>query len=489
VDDSIARFGKVMDKFCGAPEAAKAKDGILAIYEAQGNIDAIQRTNDKFIAAKCGDAKAIALAEEQNKSLNFIRAEELYAKGQFAQAAEAFYRFYKTAPPTDKALPTALYNAAISYQQADKPKTAISLFKEFTANPAKNFRESKYYLNALGLQAATYQKAYDYTNAVKTYLELATIAKKAKQLKLELPPAIPGQQPKTFEQIGLDAQFNAALASELNRDFKKAIDLYKAYGAAEKDRRKQDRALWSIGGIQRQSGDVLAMVDTHQRWRAKFGKDAGNEDDFVQTFYDESVLRKRKGQTPQANKAGQATIDAWKQKGSTKNSRGAKLAGEWQLQLAEDHYAKSWEPFEIKKAARSVAEAKLQSKQMADAKTKAEDKYLAMDPYGVAEYSMAAKVRYGMIAYEYATKLGNIPIPTPIAKNDALVVAYQEQLDKNVAKYLAEAKGQWIEVVDLAKKGGISNKWSRLALENLGREFPAEFTVLRQEIVQGTEAP
>jgi len=489
IDDAIARFQKVMDKFCGSADAMKAKDGILAIYEAKADFDAIQRTNDKFIAQKCGDAKAIELAKGQNRSLNFSRANELYAKGQFAQAADAYYRFYKTAPPNDTDLATALYNAAISYQQADKPKTAISLFKEFTSNPAKSFRESKYYLNALGLQAATYQKAYDYENAVKTYLELSAIAKKAKQLKLAPPPPLPGQQPKTFEQIGLDALFNAALASELNRDFKKSIDLYKQYGAVEKDRRKQDRALWSIGGIQRQSGDVNAMVATQQKWRAQFGKDAGNEDDYVQTFYDESQLRKKKGQTPQANKAGQATIDAWKAKGSTKNSRGAKLAGEWQLQLAEDHYTKSWESFEIKKAARSVAEAKLQSKQMLDAKTKAEDKYLALDAYGVAEYTMAAKVRYGIIAYEYATKLGNIPIPAPVAKNDALVEAYQTKLDENVKKYLDEAKGQWIEVVDLAKKGGISNKWSRLALENLGREFPAEFTVLRQEIVQGTEAP
>jgi hypothetical protein len=46
-----------------------------------------------------------------------------------------------------------------------------------------------------------------------------------------------------------------------------------------------------------------------------------------------------------------------------------------------------------------------------------------------------------------------------------------------------------MEVIDLAKRGGISNKWSRLAQENLGREFPQEFTVLRQEIIQGTEAP
>ncbi len=34
-DEAITRFGKVMDKFCGKPEAAKAKDGILAIYETR----------------------------------------------------------------------------------------------------------------------------------------------------------------------------------------------------------------------------------------------------------------------------------------------------------------------------------------------------------------------------------------------------------------------------------------------------------------------
>jgi hypothetical protein len=44
--------------------------------------------------------------------------------------------------------------------------------------------------------------------------------------------------------------------------------------------------------------------------------------------------------------------------------------------------------------------------------------------------------------------------------------------------------------VTLAKQGGISNKWSQHALENLGREFPEEFpNHLRQELIQGTDAP
>src|SRR6185436_1244843 len=132
------------------------------------------------------------------------------------------------------------------------------------------------------------------------------------------------------------------------RDFKKAIELYTQYGAIEPDRRKKDRALWSIAGIYRQQGDVNLMGETLDRWRARYGKDAGNEDDYVQSFYDVAAANKKKGRTAAARAAGLATIDAWKARGSIKNSKGAKLAGEWQLQIAEEWYATNWEPFQLK---------------------------------------------------------------------------------------------------------------------------------------------
>ena len=489
-DDAIARFQKVMDKFCGSPEAAVAKDGILAIYEAQSNFDAIEATNKKFIASKCGDAKTIELAIAQNRSLNFSRAAELFANKQYQPAAEAFYRFYKTAPATDPDLPTALYDAAVSYRLAERPKTAIALFKEFANNPSKNFRESPYYLDAMRLQAGSYQAAFDYDNAVRTYLELYETTKKAKKAGIKAPEPLPGEAPRTIDQIGLDALYNAALAAELNRDFAKAVSLYKQYGTVETDRRKKDRALFSIAGIFRQSGDVNAYTENAGKWRSTYGKDAGNEDDYVKSFYDEAALRKKKGQTPQARAAGQATIDAWKARGSIKKSIGATLAGEWQLAQAEDYYTSVWDKYEIKKAAKTVAELKAQGDQLTAARTAAEDKYLALDQFGVVEYSMAAKVRYGDVQYEYSQKLSNAPLPVPVTKASPEVQEkYQAQLDANIQKKLGEAKQQWVQVVDLAKQGGVSNMWSRAALEDLGREFPAEYTVLRQEIVQGTDAP
>ncbi|HEY4240998.1 MAG TPA: hypothetical protein VGM88_14340 [Kofleriaceae bacterium] len=489
IDDAIARFQKVMDKFCGNPEAARAKDGILAIYEAQSNFDAIERTNKAFIASKCGDDKTIQLAISQNRSLNFSRAADLYKNKSYAPAAEAFYRFYKTAPNTDPDLPVALYDAAVSYKLADHPKTAIALFKEFTANPQKNFRESPYYLDAMRLTAASYQAAFDYDNAVKSYLDLYDTTKRAKRLGIKPPDPLPGEKAQSLDQIGLDSLYNAALASELNRDFKKAVELYTQYGRVEPDHRKDDRALWSIAGIYRQSGDVGSMVDTLDRWRAKYGKDAGNEDDYVQSFADTAELYKRKGRTPLAKAAGQATIDAWKARGAQQNTRGAQLAGAWQLAQAEEFYAATWDPFEVKGAASTAAQVQAQQKSISDLKTKTEDKYLALDPYGIAELSMAAKVRYGDVQYAYAQKLSNIPIPKPIAANPEAVEKFENQRDANLKKYLDEAKGQWTAVLDAAKKGGISNAWSRRALEDLGREFPDQFTPLRQEIIQGTEAP
>ncbi|MBA2544503.1 MAG: tetratricopeptide repeat protein [Deltaproteobacteria bacterium] len=493
IDDAIARFTKVMEKFCNLPQAAKAKDGILAIYEAQSNFDAIQRVNDKFIAAKCGDKGTIDAAIAQNRSLNFSRANALFAEKKYGMAAEAFYRFYKTAPPTDTDLPVALYNAAVSYRLADKPKTAIALFKEFADNKSKNFRDSPYYLDAIRLQAASYQAALDYDNAVRTYLELQATAKRAKAAGIKPPPPIGNEKPRTLDEISLDALFNAALASELNRDFKKAVELYTQYQGIEKDRRKLDRALWSVGNIYRQSGDVNSMEETHDKWRRRFGRDSSadysNVDDYVSTYYEASQLRKKKGQAGLARTAGQETMKAWVTIGSPKGGKAAKQAAEWELAFAEENYAAKWEPYVIKTAARTLAEQEAIGKRLEAEKDKAYNQYAALLKYEVAEYTMAAYVRGGNIQYEYGQKLADAPLPKPLETKPDLAAAYQTKLDANVQKYRDAAKAEWLKVVDAAKTRGLSNKWSRFAMESLGREFPGEFQSLRQEIIQGTEAP
>jgi len=505
-DDAIRRFEKVEENFCHTPPpdprdpksvapASKAKDGILAIYQAQNNFDAIQATNNKFIQLGCGDKAAVDLAISQNRSLNFQRAADLYKKQQYIPAAEAFYRFYKNAPQTDPDLPTALYNAAVAYKLGDRPKTAIGLFKEFTAKTDKRFKESPYYLDAMRLTAASQQASFQYDDAIKTYLDLYDTTKKAKRLGIKPPEPIPGEKPMTLDQIGLDAVYNAAYAAEVSRDFKRAIDLYTQYGKIEPDRRKQDRASWSIAGIYRQQGDVNSMTEQLDRWRARYGKDDGNADDYVKSFYDTAKLWHQKGRTPQAKAAEQATLDAWKKVGSPKNTPAAKYAAEYALDDAEDYYAKTWAPIAIKKqiTTTDIHQVKkgieAQKAEIEGPRKKAEDKYIALDQYGVLEASMAAKVRFGDIQYDRGQKIADIPAPKVLEKNPDVLAQFEQQRDEALKKDLDEAKRDWAEVVDLAKKGGVSNKWSQHANENLAREFPDEYKALRQELIQGVDTP
>jgi hypothetical protein len=495
IDDAIARFEKVLAKFCGTPEAVRAKDGLLSIYDATGQLDKFEQTNNRFIQTKCGDATSIELAKSQNRSIEFKRANQLYEDKQYVAAAEGFYRYYKTAPPGDADLPTALYNAAVSYKLAERPKTAISLFKEFTANKDPAFRSSPFYLKSMELTAKSYQDSYDYKSAIAGYLSLYETSKAFKKRGAKPPDPLPGEQPKTFDQISLDALFNAALIAELDRDFKQSLALYAKYDAEEPNRRNSDRAVWSTARIYRSSGDVLKLTETYDKWRRTYGKDAGNEDDYVQSFYDVAVLWQKKGRTSNAERTGALAVTAWADRGSPKNTRGARMAGEWALVAADKHYSTKFEPYKVTQVAKTIAESQKIKANLEKLTLQTQDKYAELDKFGVAEYSMAYKVRYGETLARFAEKLAQTPTPKYVLDlqkrnpdSDAIAV-YEEGLAKNLKKYIDEAKAQWVEVVDLAKKNGVSNRWTQLALENLNREFPDEYPVLHQELFVGTEDP
>ena len=219
VDEAIERLEKVMTKFCAYPEAVMAKDALVALYEGTGQLDKFTEVNQRFIATKCGDEKSRELAQGQNRSVEFKKAEQLYREQNFKAAADAFYRYYKTAPAGDADLPTALYNAASSFAQADRPKTAIALYREFTQSKVKEFRESPYYLEAMRLTARSQQSVFDYDAAIATNLELYTVAKDAKRRGINPPPPIGGEPAKTTDQIAssLRPGSDSSIAYLLNR--------------------------------------------------------------------------------------------------------------------------------------------------------------------------------------------------------------------------------------------------------------------------------
>jgi tetratricopeptide (TPR) repeat protein len=499
LDDAIARFEKVLTKFCGIAEAAKAKDGLINIYDATGQRDKAQETNQYFINKKCGDDASMRTAQSQNRSIEFQKADDLLKDKKYIEAAEAYYSYYKRPPLKDKDgklipdpdQPTALFNAAVAYKLGDRPKTAISLFKAFTQSTDKAYKDSPYFLEAMRATALSYQGSYDYDNAIRSYLALYDAAKRAKKP----PPPVPGEPQRTLQEIANDAVYNAAVIAELNRDFANAIKYYKTYDTEETNRRDSDRAVWAIARIYRSQGQIDSLISTYAKWRKEYGQDDGNEDDYVYTFYDVGKAYQKKGKTKDSDSYGQQAIDAFAKIGAAPNGRGAKLAGEYALMFAERYFQKTFEPYQVTTKAKNLKEAKALKEKLKKVTTTTQEKFKTLDQFGVLEYTLAAMVRYGDTLAGYAVKLRGMPYPKDLEKmNDSnpdagVLAAYDEALTKELLPYLDGAKKQWVEVVDAAKTAGVSNRWSQLALEDLNREFPDEYDVLHQELFEGTDKP
>ena len=495
LNDAEERFTYTFKNFCGTRQAVQAKDNLLAIYEATDQDDKFASTNDEFINSKCGTEEEVELARAQIRSKAFREAEDLFKSKQYDQAAIAFYRYLKRAPADDPNLPIALYNSAVAYDRAGKPKTAVYLFKEFTDNTDKAYRDSAYYLPALYQTANSHYKAFDYKSAVSVFLDVVRIASQSGRVA----PA----GDRTREQIRLDALFNAALMRELDRVFRDprgqkgtgAASLYKRYSDAEPDRRKSDRALWAIARIWGQAGDIRAQTKAYADWRGRYGKDQGNGDDYVFSFYDLAKKYEKKGQRTNASREKTKTISAWQAVGSPSKTPAATMAAEFTFEKA-DAAKKAFDRYKIARAPRTKKEAdsalaKLDS--LADA---AVARYQDLAKYNSAIWSLAALVRIGDVRFFQGLKIKEIPAPKDLIKLDNkypdkdILIQYEEALDSKVKPLENQARTQWERVVNAGKTQRVSNDWTRLANERL-HDFVSqeEFPVIREALSEGTEKP
>ena len=137
------------------------------------------------------------------------------------------------------------------------------------------------------LTAASYQAAFDYDDAIKTYLDLYETTKKAKKLGHQAARAAAGREaadaradrPRRRVQRGARLRAQPRLQA---RDRPLHASTAGSSPTAASRIARCGRSPASIAS----RATSPSMTETFDRWRAKFGRDAGNEDDYVQSFYD-----------------------------------------------------------------------------------------------------------------------------------------------------------------------------------------------------------
>jgi hypothetical protein len=496
IDDSLARFNAILEANCQSSEAVQAKEGLLAIYQSRGQNDKFQETTDRFINQKCGASAAdVELAQSQKLSNDYQIAVRNFKEGNHDVAGQRFYAIYKTTPATNKDRPGALFNAALAYERAGKPKTAISLYQEFTKIPS--FASSEYYVEALFRTAVSHQNAFDYEAAVDTFLDVVEESSK---------PGRTSRPEVNLEAARLDAMFNAALLRDLDRAYYDrgkndpgAATLYKRYAAADtRDRKRASQAYFNAALVYEKAGNTKEMVKTFEEWRKQYGKEAGSG-----LFLVLSQFKTAKALEKQRDKKGAEdyyvrTIRAFDESREPPGSPAAELAAEAQFWLAEKYYKANFEPYKVKwlgniaqknqRKADKVVLDTINALQRVAKDTSAG--YQAVARFQ-ASWSLAAIVRMGDIAFFAGQKLLEAPVPKEIVRLDnqypdqGVLANYQSALEAQVQPNTDAAKDQWLKALSTAKQAGVANEWSKLAAQRLNAYIAADlYPTQRDELVE-----
>jgi hypothetical protein len=500
-EDSLKRFAAILDASCRSAEAVQAKEGMLAIYQSRGQNQKFQETADRFIRDRCGASQAdVELAATQKMSNDYLIAAKNFAGGEYDLAGQQFYAVYKTTPASNKDRPGALFNAALAYERAGKPKTAVSLYQEFTRIPA--FEKSEYYVEALFRSAVSYQNAFDYERAVDTFLAVVEEAgKKGRESRPEF----------DLQDARLDAMFNAALLRDLDRVYHDrgkgdpgAATLYKRYAAAEtRDRARASQAFFNAALVQEKAGNTREMIKTFDEWRRQYGRDPGNGFHLVLAQHKTAKALEKARDRKGAEDYYIRTIKAFDESNEAPGSPAAELAAEAQFWLAERYYKSTFEPYKVrwlgniasrdqKVADRAVVDT-LNALQKVAKDTSAG--YEAVARFQ-ASWSLAAIVRLGDISFFAGQKLLEAPVPREITRLDqqypdqGVLASYQGALEERVQPNTDRAKEQWLKALSTAKQAGVANEWSKLAAQRLNAYIAADlYPTQRDELVDREVSP
>ncbi len=500
VPDAQKRFGDILTGFCHTPEATQAKEGLLAIYQARGENDKFQQTADKFIADRCGSGAAdVELAQNQKLGNDYRVAVEAFKDGRFEEAGDSFYKLYKTGGSfKDRA--GALFNAALAYEKAGKPKTAISLYQELTK--VGEFESSEYYVESLFRTAVSYQNAFDYQAAVDHFLRVVDEAGK---------PGRTARPEFDLVQSRLDAMWNAAFLRDLDRVYYDrgrndpgAATLYKRYAAAEsRDRQRASQAYFNAALVYEKAGSTPQMISTFGEWKKLFARDAGGGYLAVLAQYKIAKALEKTRDQKGAEQYYKETIRAFDESGEKPGTPAAELAAEAQFRLAEKYYKATFETYKVhwlgnisaknEKVATKAVEDTLAALGKVAKDTSASYEAIARFE---ASWSLAAIVRLGDISFFAGQKLLDAPVPTEITKLDKqypdqnVLGTYQTQLEEQVKPNSDAARDQWLRALETAKKAGVANEWSKLAAQRLNSYIAADiYPVQRDELIDKETNP
>lgn len=420
--------------------ASTAAHLVLDMYNIRKDYSGLTKQAQAFYEqASLGDAEFKSEMKQIMGEVDFKQIESLEQKNEWADAGDAYFKFYQKNPKSDLA-EKALYNAFVSYDKGEKTEKATEMARVFVSKYPKSDYTGKMILNI----AKSAERAYDFEQAQRFYAEYAEKFPKEKEAR--------------------KAVYNAAVFSELLEKNKEALKLFDTYlkepGVGEDEKRA---VRISESKIYRKDGNWDKVKSIYK----ELAKESKSQDERVKILADLARLLEKAGKTSDKD----AVVKEIKAQVDPKRKATLGLASSYLAEIQFNAVKPEREKYQKIKLRfpPDAFVALLKKKQKA--LLKLANSYDNVVEFGVPEWGVAALFEKGEAYQELAAGFRSVKIPKaykPEEKTE-LEAALKAIEEKDIVPVEKAGKEIWETCAKRASEFKVVSSYAEQCREKIGK--------------------
>ncbi|HEV8320997.1 MAG TPA: tetratricopeptide repeat protein [Myxococcota bacterium] len=472
--EASKRFRAIAAKWPDKSTGGFSAKLVIEICRVLGDLDCVENESDKLetAATATGAGKTSVFTAEDAKAFKdakfaakFKKAMKAFEGKNWEVAAESFLKLAEERKPGEwSARDKALNNAAVAYENAFKYESALKVYRKL----ATEHPDSEFAMPALYRVALNSDRFFEYEEAVGEYESL--YAKYGATKK---------ETPEVTESL-----LSAGLLSEALGDYDKAARLFEKYYATYPGTKEAPDVLFRTAKVYEKSKKWPEAIKTYRKYIADWGKEPARSASIIESFVKIGDAYEEMGKHKEALAAYKEAVRAYDERGLKSGEAAAEFAARAAFTLVEEEL-KVFEKVVID--AKDVKALGKNLEKKATALKEMEGKYKDVWRFGRPDWTLASFYRLGYLYEDFKNKIAAVknPFTEKCEKKGGVycdaVDEYQNAIDDMTTNVEDKAVAAYTTAVTKARELGVSNKWTKLALEFVNKFKPTDFPLTKDD--------
>ena len=453
IDEARKRFVDLIERFPDSPVVNMAAIMVINTYKLVNDWAGVEEWSKKLQEKGLGKPEERAKLQEELRlyqlGAQFKEAERLFESGEYVKAGDTFVALVDQDPKYQFA-DKALNNAALAYQKAKMFDSAYRVYERIVTQ----YPQSEFVEGALIQMGAISEKFFDFERAIRSY----------GLLRKKFPKSVGARHALYITGYLLAAEGRTEEAASTMVEFART---YPDDPEAPKTLIKAYRIYQELGKLDEALKTVNAFV-------SRYGKDPKWSVAVVEALARAAEIHYARGNKAEFERTARTVIREFEARNLQPGDPVAAYPAKFQFMLIEPMFKE----YEAIKITGKLEEQGRKIKRKMQLLYDLTEEYSKVVVYQIPEWTTAALFRVAKVHELFADALYEAEVP-PLSDEEMEI--FRQQIEEKASEYLAEAQKRYRQIIEEARKSGISTAWVNKAREAMNRYSPQEFPLFKED--------